>query len=57
MTERFITLRGVAVHNLKSIDLRFSGEELEQLDKASALPPEYPGWMLEFTGGDRKLNA
>ena len=43
--------------NLKSIDLRFSGEELEQLDKASALSPEYPGWMLEFTGADRKLNA
>ena len=40
--------------NLKSIDLRFSGEELEQLDKASALYPEYPGWMLEFTGADRK---
>ena len=36
------------------IDLRFSSEELELLDKASALPPEYPGWMLEFTGGDRK---
>ena len=40
--------------NLKSIDLRFSTEELEQLGKASALPPEYPGWMLEFTGADRK---
>ena len=40
--------------NLKSIDLRFSGEELEQLNNVSALPPEYPGWMLEFTGADRK---
>ena len=40
--------------NLKSIDLRFSSEELEQLDKASALTREYPGWMLEFTGADRK---
>lgn len=40
--------------NLKSIDLRFSSEELEQLDKVSALPSEYPGWMLEFTGADRK---
>ena len=40
--------------NLKSIDLRFSIEELEQLDKASALTREYPGWMLEFTGADRK---
>jgi aryl-alcohol dehydrogenase-like predicted oxidoreductase len=43
--------------NLKSVDLRFTSEELEQLDKASALPPEYPGWMLEFTGADRKLKA
>ncbi len=40
--------------NLKSIDLRFSSEELEQLEKASALTREYPGWMLEFTGADRK---
>jgi aryl-alcohol dehydrogenase-like predicted oxidoreductase len=40
--------------NLKSIDLRFSSEELEQLDKASSLTREYPGWMLEFTGADRK---
>lgn len=43
--------------NLKCVDLRFTREELEQLDKSSVLPPEYPGWMLEFTGADRKLNA
>src|SRR5450432_21655 len=41
--------------NLKSIDLRFTAEELEKLNQVSALPPEYPGWMLEFTGGDRKI--
>jgi aryl-alcohol dehydrogenase-like predicted oxidoreductase len=40
--------------NLKSIDLTFNSEELEQLNKVSALPVEYPGWMLEFTGADRK---
>jgi len=40
--------------NLKSIDLKFTGDELEKLDKLSQLPPEYPGWMLERTGGDRK---
>jgi aryl-alcohol dehydrogenase-like predicted oxidoreductase len=40
--------------NLKSIDLTFTSEELEQLNKVSALPVEYPGWMLEFTGADRK---
>lgn len=23
-------------------------------DQVSALPPEYPGWMLEFQGRDRR---
>jgi len=41
--------------NLKSVDLKFAPEELGQLDKVSQLPAEYPGWMLERTGGDRKL--
>jgi aryl-alcohol dehydrogenase-like predicted oxidoreductase len=40
--------------NLRSIDLKFTADELEKLDKLSQLPPEYPGWMLERTGGDRK---
>jgi aryl-alcohol dehydrogenase-like predicted oxidoreductase len=41
--------------NLKSVDLKFSSEELDKLDKISKLPAEYPGWMLERTGGDRKI--
>ncbi len=41
--------------NLKSVDLKFSSEELEKLDKISKLPAEYPGWMLERTVGDRKI--
>ena len=41
--------------NLKSVDLKFSSEELITLDKISQLPAEYPGWMLERTGGDRKI--
>ena len=40
--------------NLKSVDVHFSTEELQQLDEISKLPPEYPGWMLDFTRGDRK---
>jgi len=40
--------------NLKSVDVQFTAEELQKLDEASKLPPEYPGWMLEFTKGDRK---
>lgn len=41
--------------NLKSTAITFSAEELQQIDAASKLPSEYPGWMLEFTGGDRKI--
>jgi aryl-alcohol dehydrogenase-like predicted oxidoreductase len=34
--------------------VKLSGEELAQLDKVSALPSEYPGWMLERQGGARR---
>ena len=40
--------------NLKAIDVQFTDEELQQLDVASKLPAEYPGWMLERTGADRR---
>jgi aryl-alcohol dehydrogenase-like predicted oxidoreductase len=40
--------------NLKSVGVRFSDEELKKLDEVSKLPMEYPGWMLQFTGGDRQ---
>ena len=40
--------------NLKSIDVTFTVEELKKIDEVSKLPAEYPGWMLERTGGDRK---
>jgi aryl-alcohol dehydrogenase-like predicted oxidoreductase len=40
--------------NLKSIDVQFTPQELEQLNEVSKLPPEYPGWMLEFTARDRQ---
>jgi aryl-alcohol dehydrogenase-like predicted oxidoreductase len=34
--------------NLAAADLRLSSEQLKQLDEASALPLEYPGWMVDF---------
>ena len=40
--------------NLKSVDVQFSAEELQQLDEISKLTAEYPGWMLDFSRGDRK---
>jgi aryl-alcohol dehydrogenase-like predicted oxidoreductase len=36
------------VDNLAATELRLSSEQLTLLDEASALPPEYPGWMVEF---------
>ena len=41
--------------NLASIEVNFTAYELKRLDEVSQLPPEYPGWMLEFTGKDRQL--
>ena len=33
--------------NLAAADVRLSPAEMEALDAVSALPPEYPGWMLK----------
>jgi aryl-alcohol dehydrogenase-like predicted oxidoreductase len=34
--------------NLAATELQLSSEHLKLLDEASALPPEYPGWMIHF---------
>src|SRR5580692_8772111 len=39
--------------NLAAIELTLTQDELRQLDEVSALPPEYPGWMIPFQGADR----
>jgi aryl-alcohol dehydrogenase-like predicted oxidoreductase len=39
--------------NLAAVDLTLSPQELMTLDEISALPPEYPGWMVPFQGADR----
>lgn len=41
--------------NLKAIEVKLTQEELQKLDEVSKLQPEYPGWMLERQGQDRKL--
>ncbi|WP_437593343.1 aldo/keto reductase [Sorangium sp. So ce1000] len=38
--------------NLAAAEVTLSPENLKQLDEASALPPEYPGWMLEWQNRD-----
>ena len=39
--------------NLAAVDLKLTPDEIKRLDEVSALPPEYPGWMLPFQGADR----
>lgn len=42
--------------NLAAAELKLSADELNKLDEVSALPPEYPGWMLPFQGANRLEN-
>lgn len=39
--------------NLAATRLELNTEELKALDEVSALPPEYPGWMLDRQGQSR----
>ena len=39
--------------NLAAAELKLSEDEITQLDEVSALPPEYPGWMIPFQNADR----
>jgi aryl-alcohol dehydrogenase-like predicted oxidoreductase len=40
--------------NLASTELQLTAAELTELDKVSALPPEYPGWMVQRMGTNRR---
>jgi aryl-alcohol dehydrogenase-like predicted oxidoreductase len=40
--------------NLAAAGLQLTAEEVSKLDAVSALPPEYPGWMLERQGAERR---
>ena len=39
--------------NLAAAGLKLGEEEMRQLDEVSALPPEYPGWMIPFQNMNR----
>src|ERR1700677_3600653 len=39
--------------NIAAVDLKLSADEIKKLDEVSALPLEYPGWMLPFQGANR----
>ena len=40
--------------NLKSTEVTFTPDELNKLDEVSKLPAEYPHWMFERQGADRR---
>lgn len=39
--------------NLAAADLTLTAQEIARLDEVSALPGEYPGWMLQMQSGHR----
>jgi aryl-alcohol dehydrogenase-like predicted oxidoreductase len=39
--------------NLSATEIQLSEEEVRRLDEVSALPPEYPGWMIPFQNINR----
>jgi len=39
--------------NLSAVELQLTADEIKQLDAVSALPPEYPGWMIPFQNINR----
>jgi len=40
--------------NLKATEVKLTAEEFAKLDVVSKLAPEYPGWMIDRQGSDRK---
>ena len=42
------------VDNLAATELKLAPAQVEALDAASALPPEYPGWMTEWQNRDAR---
>jgi aryl-alcohol dehydrogenase-like predicted oxidoreductase len=42
------------VDNLAATEVKLSADHLQLLDEASALPPEYPGWMVGFQNRDAR---
>jgi aryl-alcohol dehydrogenase-like predicted oxidoreductase len=45
------------IDNLAATDLTLSPSQVAQLDEASALPPEYPGWMVERQNSDPRFKS
>jgi len=41
--------------NLHLTEITLNADELKLIDEVSALPKEYPGWMVERQGSERKI--
>jgi aryl-alcohol dehydrogenase-like predicted oxidoreductase len=41
--------------NLAAVDVKLAPEQIATLDAASALPPEYPGWMLDWQSREPRV--
>lgn len=41
--------------NIKSTEITLSDDDLAKINEVSALPKEYPGWMVERQGADREI--
>jgi aryl-alcohol dehydrogenase-like predicted oxidoreductase len=39
--------------NIAAVEVKLTPEQMAKLDEVSALPPEYPGWMLRFQDRER----
>lgn len=40
--------------NLAAVNVKLEAEDMAEIGKASALTPEYPGWMFAMQGSDRQ---
>jgi aryl-alcohol dehydrogenase-like predicted oxidoreductase len=49
--------RAQLVDNLAASDVKLAPEHVAQLDAVSALPSEYPGWMVEWQNRERREPA
>ena len=43
------------IDNIRSTEIELSTEDLKKIDEVSALPKEYPGWMVERQSEDREI--
>ncbi|MFC0515528.1 aldo/keto reductase [Mucilaginibacter angelicae] len=41
--------------NIRSTKIELSADDLKKIDEISALPKEYPGWMVELQSEDREI--